>query len=141
MNEEDLKGCPYEHNNSELICQSCQDKGIFLKDFTTEQANELGLWGKKLTVPNNTFREEDKAIIIGGIVMSCGNILNENAQEISAKVGEYMISEMEKQIHDSHKRLLEEISKIIEAEPSNNSYQPLVDFKVELKAFINQTLK
>lgn len=59
--------------------------------------------------PNNTFREEDKAIIIGGIVMSCGNIFNENGQEISAKVGEYMISEMEKQIHDSHKRLVEKL--------------------------------
>jgi hypothetical protein len=106
-------------------------------------------------MPNNTFRESEKAIIIGGIVMSCGNIYDENGKEMSARVGEYMVSEMEKQIHDSQRRLVEEIVKNIEERIHNLKHvYPVTDFAgdgerrdgeitgLEKTIFIiNQTLK
>lgn len=44
-----------------------------------------------------TLQEEEKSSIVGGIVMVCGNVYNENKKEITKEVGDYILYVVEQE--------------------------------------------
>lgn len=49
-----------------------------------------------------TLQEEEKSSIVGGIVMVCGNVYNENKKEITKEVGDYILYVVEQERQKSN---------------------------------------
>ncbi len=73
-----------------------------LKDY--EVVSDKKIIDSKTFIPMQlkTLQEEEKAIIIGGIVMTCGNTFDENGKEMSARLGDYICYVVEQERQKSY---------------------------------------
>lgn len=93
-----------ETNMNELKTGGAGSDGTIhdIKDY--EVVSDKKIIDSKTFIPMQlkTLQEEEKAIIIGGIVMTCGNTFDENGKEMSARLGDYICYVVEQERQKFH---------------------------------------